>query len=59
MDIYLPIANLSVNALVIVLLGGGGGGRGASVDRSGDSGTASHGPVPEPSEPLTEDDIPF
>ncbi|PNB53156.1 permease, partial [Pseudomonas sp. GW531-E2] len=25
MDIYLPIANLSVNALVIVLLGGGVG----------------------------------
>ncbi|MBA4773869.1 MAG: sulfite exporter TauE/SafE family protein, partial [Sphingomonas sp.] len=25
MDIYLPIANLSVNALVIILLGGGVG----------------------------------
>ena len=39
----------------VVLLGGGG--RGASIDR-GDSmaGPASH---PEPSEPLTDDDIPF
>src|SRR5471030_2192622 len=46
----------------IVLLGGGsGGGRGAgaagsSADR-GDGG--SHAPGPEPSEPLTDDDIPF
>jgi single-strand DNA-binding protein len=45
----------------IVLLGGGGGGRGASIDRGGDP-MAGHGPagsVPEPSEPLTDDDIPF
>jgi single-strand DNA-binding protein len=43
----------------VVLLSGGGGGRGASVDRSSDSGTTSQGSAPEPSEPLTEDDIPF
>jgi len=40
----------------IVLLGGGGGGRGASMDRGGDM---SHAPVPDASEPLTDDDIPF
>jgi single-strand DNA-binding protein len=42
----------------VVLLGSGGGGRGASMDRGGDAmgGGASH---PEPSEPLTDDDIPF
>ena len=41
----------------VVLLGGGGGGRGASMDRGeAMGGGASH---PEPSEPLTDDDIPF
>jgi single-strand DNA-binding protein len=42
----------------VVLLGGGG--RGPSVDRGGDSMGAGHaGSAPEPSEPLTDDDIPF
>lgn len=42
----------------VVLLGGGGGGRGAGADRGGDLG--GHPPSPaEPSEPLTDDDIPF
>jgi single-strand DNA-binding protein len=45
----------------IVLLGGGGGGRSASIDRGGDAigGHAPAGSAPEPSEPLTDDDIPF
>ena len=48
----------------IVLLGGGGGrgggGRGAPMDRGGEAGTATaHAAAPEPSEPLTDDDIPF
>src|SRR5213594_1545957 len=42
----------------IVLLSGGAG-RGAPVDRGGDSGTTAHAAAPEPSEPLTDDDIPF
>jgi single-strand DNA-binding protein len=42
----------------IVLLGGGGG-RGAPMDRGGDTATTSHAAAPEPSEPLTDDDIPF
>src|SRR3989449_5074509 len=42
----------------IVLLGGGGGGRNQSIERSGDP-AMPHGSTPEPSEPLTEDDIPF
>src|SRR5262245_38231777 len=42
----------------VVLLSGGGGGRGAQMDRGGDN-MASRGPAPEPSEPLTDDDIPF
>src|SRR3982750_4885710 len=43
----------------VVLLGGGGGGAGAGMDRS-DS-MAGHGsaPGPEPSEPISDDDIPF
>jgi single-strand DNA-binding protein len=41
----------------VVLLGGGGG-RGSSMDRGGDA-AMGHAPAPEPSEPLTEDDIPF
>jgi single-strand DNA-binding protein len=46
---------------VVLLGGGGGGGRGAAgatMDRGGDGG-GSHAPGPEPSEPLTDDDIPF
>jgi single-strand DNA-binding protein len=48
----------------VVLLGGGGGGRGAGGYSGGRSGGAedmgSHAPGPEaPSEPLTDDDIPF
>ena len=48
----------------VVLLGGGGGGgargaAGASTDRGGGDGGGSHAPGPEPSEPLTDDDIPF
>ena len=39
----------------IVLLGGGG--RGAVTDRGGEGGT--HPSAAEPSEPLTDDDIPF
>jgi single-strand DNA-binding protein len=46
----------------IVLLGGGGGGGrsggGAATGDRGDS-TATHAQGPEPSEPLTDDDIPF
>jgi single-strand DNA-binding protein len=42
----------------IVLLGGGGGGRGGATGDRGDS-AATHAPGPEPSEPLTDDDIPF
>jgi single-strand DNA-binding protein len=41
----------------VVLLGGGGGGRGASTDRSEPAGVGA--PSAEPSEPLTDDDIPF
>jgi single-strand DNA-binding protein len=41
----------------VVLLGGGGGGRGASVDRAEPVGGGA--PHAEPSEPLTDDDIPF
>ena len=41
----------------VVLLGGGGGGRGGQMDRGEPAGgTAPHA---EPSEPLTDDDIPF
>ena len=41
----------------VVLLGGGG--RGAGMDRGSDGG-GYHAPAPaEPSEPLTDDDIPF
>ena len=40
-----------------VTLLGGGGGRAASVDRGSEMGTRA--PVPEASEPLTDDDIPF
>jgi single-strand DNA-binding protein len=46
----------------VVLLGGaGGGGRGAGAGSSADRGEGggSHAPGPEPSEPLTDDDIPF
>jgi single-strand DNA-binding protein len=43
---------------VVLLSGGGGGGRGAQMDRGGDN-MAGRGPAPEPSEPLTDDDIPF
>src|SRR5476649_2005437 len=43
---------------VVLLGGGGGGGRGATTDRGGDS-MGSHPPSNEPSEPLTDDDIPF
>jgi single-strand DNA-binding protein len=45
----------------IVLLsgGGGGGGRGAMASRSGAEDMGGPGPGPEPSEPLTDDDIPF
>jgi single-strand DNA-binding protein len=46
----------------VVLLGSaaGSGGRGPSVDRGGDSmGGHTGAPAPEPSEPLTDDDIPF
>jgi single-strand DNA-binding protein len=43
---------------IVLLGGGGGGGRGASVDRGGDA-MGGHPPSPEPSEPLTDDDIPF
>ena len=43
----------------VVLLGGGGG-RGASMDRGGGGDSAStHAVAAEPSEPLTDDDIPF
>jgi single-strand DNA-binding protein len=41
----------------VVLLGGGGGGRGASMDRGEPVGAGA--PHAEPSEPLTDDDIPF
>ena len=41
----------------VVLLGGGGGGRGASTDRGESMGSGAH--HAEPSEPLTDDDIPF
>src|SRR4029077_1590803 len=41
----------------VVLLGGGGG-RSAPIDRGGDSG-GTHAAAAEPSEPLTDDDIPF
>jgi single-strand DNA-binding protein len=41
----------------VVLLGGGGGGRGASMDRGEPTGAVA--PHAEPSEPLTDDDIPF
>ena len=41
---------------IVLLSGGGGGGRGAMIDR-GEAGVP--GPGPEPSEPLTDDDIPF
>ena len=40
----------------VVLLGGGS--RGAPMDRGGDS-ASTHAVAAEPSEPLTEDDIPF
>jgi single-strand DNA-binding protein len=50
----------------IVLLGGGGGGRGAYAGAARGGGVATeemgggHGPGPDgPSEPLTDDDIPF
>ena len=43
----------------VVLLGGGGGGRGASMDRGGDAMGMGHAGPPEPSEPLSDDDIPF
>jgi single-strand DNA-binding protein len=45
----------------IVLLSGGGGGRGAPAERGAgaDSGMTTRGAAPEPSEPLTDDDIPF
>ena len=43
---------------IVLLSGGGGGGRGAMGDRGGDS-PATHAAGPEPSEPLTDDDIPF
>jgi single-strand DNA-binding protein len=47
----------------VVLLGGGGGGRGAgagsSMDRGERGGAASTTSHDEPSEPLTDDDIPF
>src|SRR5437867_12859231 len=43
----------------IVLLGGGGG-RGAPMDRGGEAvTTTAHAAAPEPSEPLTDDAIPF
>jgi single-strand DNA-binding protein len=42
----------------VVLLGGGGGGRGASMDRGEPVGGGA-APHAEPSEPLTDDDIPF
>jgi single-strand DNA-binding protein len=42
----------------VVLLGGGGGGRNQSMDRGGDA-ASGHAPGPEPSEPLSDDDIPF
>ena len=42
----------------VVLLGSGGGGRGAPMDRGGDS-AATYAVASEPSEPLTDDDIPF
>ena len=41
----------------VVLLGGGGG-RGAPIDRGSDS-AATHAVAAEPSEPLSDDDIPF
>ena len=41
----------------VVLLGGGGGGRGGQVDRGEPMGVGA--PHAEPSEPLTDDDIPF
>ncbi|MEO8260083.1 MAG: single-stranded DNA-binding protein [Acidobacteriota bacterium] len=44
--------------VVLLSSGGGGGGRGASMDRGGDS-SASQASAAEPSEPLTDDDIPF
>ena len=41
----------------VVLLGGGGGGGGRSMERSG---SGDHGTMPaDPTEPLTDDDIPF
>jgi single-strand DNA-binding protein len=42
----------------IVLLGGGGG-RASSIDRDRSESPVSAGGGPEPSEPLTDDDIPF
>jgi single-strand DNA-binding protein len=42
----------------IQLLGGGGGGRGGAISDRGDS-AATHAAGPEPSEPLTDDEIPF
>jgi single-strand DNA-binding protein len=42
----------------IVLLGGGAG-RGGSMDRGETGGAGTHAPASEPSEPLTDDDIPF
>jgi single-strand DNA-binding protein len=42
----------------VVLLGSAGGGRGASTDRGGDQ-MGGQPPHVEPSEPLTDDDIPF
>jgi single-strand DNA-binding protein len=44
---------------VVLLGGGGGGGRRESMDRGGDSAGSGHGPGPDMSEPLTDDDIPF
>ena len=41
----------------VVLLGSGG--RGAPMDRSGGDSAATHAVAAEPSEPLTDDDIPF
>jgi single-strand DNA-binding protein len=42
----------------IVLLGGGGG-RSSSIDRDRGESTVTSVSAPEPSEPLTDDDIPF
>ena len=41
----------------VVLLGSGG--RGAPMDRGGGDSAATHAVAAEPSEPLTDDDIPF